>query len=202
MHRNVNPERWQKSTGKGQPRTVNIYGIIEPKRWCASCSNSFASLNSLSELFASSLPECFCVFPGLKKLVARARKPVAPRTDSSVAPSIVCCWAPARSAKAQPGLPPRYLEACRLAEEGKYEDSRRVLRQAQRSQLPGPTRGCVAWSATIWRCWRRSKGNLKTRAQAGARPSSSIPIACWRGSIGTSSRRKTSLPRPKTISAS
>jgi hypothetical protein len=97
-----------------------------------------------------------------------------------VAPVVAACSA--RSAKAQPGLPPRYLEACRLAEEGKYEDARRAYGKLKKStsrsnaRLRGLIRNDLAVLAAI-------AGSLTKRAPAGKRPWRSIPIACWRGSI-------------------
>jgi hypothetical protein len=83
----------------------------------------------------------------------RSKKPVAPSTDSSAAPVVVA--GSARSANAQPGLPPRYLEACRLAEEGEYEDARRAYGKLEKStsrsnaRLRGLVRNDLAVLAAI-----------------------------------------------------
>jgi glycosyltransferase involved in cell wall biosynthesis len=61
----------------------------------------------------------------------RSKKSAAPPTESSTAP--VADAGAVRTAKAQPGLPPRYLEACRLAEEGRYEDARRAYAKLKKS---------------------------------------------------------------------
>jgi tetratricopeptide (TPR) repeat protein len=61
----------------------------------------------------------------------RSKKPVTPPTDGSVAP--VADAGLVRTTKDQRELPPRYLEACRLADEGKYEDARRAYAKLKQS---------------------------------------------------------------------
>jgi glycosyltransferase involved in cell wall biosynthesis len=61
----------------------------------------------------------------------RSKKPVTPPTEIGVAP--IAGAGTARAMKAQPALPPRYLAACRLAEEGKYEDARRAYARLKQS---------------------------------------------------------------------
>ena len=68
----------------------------------------------------------------------RSKKSVTPPTQSSVAP--VPDAAPARTCKTQPDLPPRYLAACRLAQEGKYDDARRIYAKLKRSATSSNTR--------------------------------------------------------------
>ncbi len=61
----------------------------------------------------------------------RSKKPVSPLPDGGVAPGLDA--GRARTSVVQPALPPRYLAACRLAEEGKYEDARRAYAKLKQS---------------------------------------------------------------------
>ena len=60
----------------------------------------------------------------------RSKKPEPPEPEGRVA--LTADNRHRREEEAQPGLPPRYLAACLLAEEGKYDEARRAYAKLKR----------------------------------------------------------------------